>query len=273
MKRPLIAHSRIFTYFVLMLIFGATISNSSPKEEVGDYVVLLHGLGRTKMSMKRLEYNLARCGYNVINIGYPSTKFSIEQLANEYLDKIIREQIKDPNRKVHLVTHSLGGILLRYYLTNHVIKNLGRIVMLSPPNKGSEIADIVKEKYLYKKILGPAVQELGTSPKRAPKSLGPIDFELGVIVGDRSLSPHFSRVIPGLDDGTVSVESARIDGMKDFLVVHSSHTFIMQKSEVIDQIIHFLCKGEFCHKKEVPLVVKYSSQPYNSFGRKQRKRN
>lgn len=254
---------------MLILIFGVATANSSPEEETRDYVILLHGLGRTRMSMKRLESNLLRCGYEVINTSYPSTKLSIEQLANDHLDRIIRGQIKDPNQKVHFVTHSLGGIILRHYLNNHTINNLGRVVMLGPPNKGSEVADKLKGNYIYQKIYGPTGQELGTTSEDVPKFLGQVDFELGIIAGDRSFNPYFSYLIPGLDDGKVSVESAKVSGMKDFLVVHGSHTFIMQKKEVIDQTIYFLRNGRFYHRQDISLITEYGGQFHNSFGNKQ----
>jgi len=117
--------------------------------------------------------------------------------------------------------------------------------MLSPPNNGSEITDRFKDNFFYKALTGPAGQQLGTEPESVPNHLGPADFELGIITGDFSLNPYFSRLINKSNDGTVSVESARIEGMSDFLVVRSSHTFIMQNKNVIDQVVHFIRNGEF----------------------------
>ena len=208
---------------------AVTEKNVNSGKEKREYAILLHGLNRTRMSMKRIERNLGRHGYEVINADYPSSRFSIGRLADEHLSGIIHARIHDRGRKVHFVTHSLGGIVLRRYLGSHAVENLGRVVMLSPPNNGSEIADRFKENILYRALTGPAGQQLGTHPHDPPVKLGPVRFELGVIAGDMSLNPYFSRLINQASDGTVSIESTKIDGMNDFIVVHSCHTFIMRR--------------------------------------------
>ncbi len=222
----------------------------------GDRVVLLHGLGRTSLSMLRLEMALEEQGYEVHNIGYPSREHTVEELAERYLAPALAECCADGRRRVHFVTHSLGGIVLRYYLSHHDLPGLGRVVMLSPPNRGSELADWAAEKAPVRELLGPAAAELGTGPESLPNRLGPVDFELGVIVGDRSLNPYFSEMIPGPDDGKVSVERAKVEGMKDFLVVPHTHTYIMMREDVIEQVVHFLEHGRFrrdaAAEREVP---------------------
>jgi triacylglycerol lipase len=209
-----------------------------------DYVILLHGLGRTPLSMKRIEWTLQKQNYRVINIGYPSTRISIQDAADHWLGDALNNQAVDPTAKIHFVAHSLGGIVLRQYLSNHGIKNLGRVVMLAPPNQGSELADRLKDNFLYRLATGPAGQELGTGDSSLPRQLGPVDFELGVIAGDRSLNPLFSSWIPGPDDGKVSVQSARISGA-DFLLVHHSHTWMAWSPQVNSAIAGFLQSGCF----------------------------
>lgn len=124
---------------------------------------------------------------------------------------------------------------------------MGRVVMLSPPNKGSQVADFLRDWSLFKLLMGPSGQEIGTGPGSIPNKLGPVAFELGVITGDVSFNPFTSLLIPGPDDGKVSVENARVKGMKDFIVMPHSHTFIMNSPEVIDQVILFLQTGHFLH--------------------------
>lgn len=213
--------------------------------QAGDYVVLLHGLGRTPRSMKRLEWALERENYRVINPAYPSTRLSIQDAANRWLAGVLRERITDPTVKIHFVTHSLGGIVLRQYLSGHQIENLGRVVMLAPPNQGSELAEHLKGNCFYRFFTGPGGQQLGTGAGSLPKQLGPADFELGVIAGDRSWNPLFSAWIPGPDDGKVSVRGTQAEGMRDFLVVHHSHTWMAWSKEVTAAVVRFLKAGQF----------------------------
>lgn len=198
--------------------------------------------------MYALERTLSR-GYCVINIGYPSRKCPIEQLA-EYIGRRIHQRCTDENKKIHFVTHSLGGIVLRCYLKENQLPNLGRVVMLSPPNQGSELVDIFRENVLFKIAAGPAGAQLGTEPTSVPNMLGPVDFGVGIITGNESLNPIFSRVIPGADDGRVSVQRSQVEGMADFAIVPQHHSFIMNSSEVIEQVIHFLKNGQFRKEKE-----------------------
>ncbi len=208
-----------------------------------DYAVLLHGLGRTRWSMYKLARILSR-GFRVINIGYPSRKYPVERLV-EYVGRRIRQYCTDEDAKIHFVTHSLGGIVLRCYLKENPLPNLGRVVMLSPPNQGSELVDAFRGNVLFRIAAGPAGAQLGTEPTSAPNKLGPVDYEVGVITGNGSLNPIFSRLIPGADDGRVSVERSQVEGMADFIIVPQHHSFIMNSSEVIEQVMCFLENAKF----------------------------
>ena len=210
-----------------------------------DVVVLLHGMGRSTLSMKRIEWALVNRGYRVVNIGYPSTRYSVEQLARLHLGPALRELDLPSGGRVHFVTHSLGAIVLRQQLAAEPLPNLGRVVMLGPPNRGSEIVDALKRGPCLRLFAGPSGQQLGTSAEDLPCKLGPARFELGVIAGDRSLNPFFSRRLPRPHDGKVSVESTRLEGMSDFLVVHCSHTFLPWSKRVIRQVVSFLETGAF----------------------------
>ena len=209
-----------------------------------DYVILIHGLGRTPLSMKRIEWTLQKQNYRVINVGYPSTRISIQDAADHWLGDLLKNQVADPTAKIHFVAHSLGGIVLRQYLSNHEIPNLARVVMLAPPNHGSELADRLRNNCLYRLATGPAGQQLGTDESSVPSQLGPVDFELGVIAGDRSLNPLFSSWISGPDDGKVSVRSAQVSGA-DFLLVHHSHTWMAWSPQVNCAVAEFLRTGHF----------------------------
>lgn len=218
----------------------------------GDYVVLLHGLGRTAVSMKRLEWALEQAGYRVINVSCPSTRLSIQDAARRWLGRILKERMPDQTARIHFVTHSWGGIVLRQYLAAQKIGNLGRVVMLAPPNQGSELADKLKGNLLYQFITGPSGQQLGADASSAPRRLGRADFAWGIIAGDRTLNPVLSAWITGPDDGKVSVRSTQLPGMGDWLVVHHSHTWMAWRKDVTVAVRQFLAHGRFdpCHSPE-----------------------
>jgi pimeloyl-ACP methyl ester carboxylesterase len=235
---------------VVCVFLAAWTAGAAPvRGPAGEWVVLLHGLGRTSWSMKRIQWALEAAGYNVVNLSYPSRRCAVERLSEKYLHKILATKVPVAAAKVHFVTHSLGGIVLRRYLVHHSMSNLGRVVMLAPPNHGSTLADSLREHALGRWILGRAGRELGTAPNQMPQRLGPVDFPLGVIAGDVSLNPFFSRVLEGPNDGKVTVESARIAGMSDFAVVHSSHTWMMWRAETLRYILAFLREGHFGQNK------------------------
>ena len=208
-----------------------------------DSVILLHGLARSDRSMKKLEMALLEKGYSVHNVSYASTRKTIEQLAEEAIGPALKSCPAD--RKLHFVTHSLGGILVRQYLLRHEIDNLGRVVMLGPPNKGSEVVDKLRNFPGFHFINGDAGLELGTGEGSVPNQLGAANFDLGIIAGTRSINLILSRMIAGVDDGKVSVESTKLEGMHDHLELEVTHPFMMRNNKVIEQVIHYLETGGF----------------------------
>jgi hypothetical protein len=218
---------------------------SPPKAYADECVVLLHGLARTERSMQKLDDYLQLQGFQVANVDYPSKKEKIENLAPAAITKGLVHCREAQAHKIHFVTHSMGAILVRYYLAYNDIPELGRIVMLSPPNQGTEVVDKLGDLSAFNWLNGPAGQQLGTDARNLPQTLGAVKYEVGIITGDRTINPILSLLIPGADDGKVSVERAKIKGMKDFLIVHKSHTFIMRDPEVLKQTNVFLHKGSF----------------------------
>jgi hypothetical protein len=233
---------------LIMLAYGSILTADSMAAinpgATKAYVVLIHGLGRSHRSMRFLEHALKNQGYEVINLSYQSTSYPIEDLARA-IGNVVEQLTPKTDQQVHFVTHSLGGIILRVYLSGDPPIHIGRIVMLSPPNQGSELADLLRDTPLLSFLGVPAIEQLGTCRACIPSHLGSVHGQVGVITGDKSFNPLSSYLIPGTDDGTVSVKSARVEGMKAFLVLHHSHTFIMQSPEVISQVIHFLEYGIF----------------------------
>ena len=194
--------------------------------------------------MAYMAERLAEEGYHVVNLAYPSRQRNIDTLVED-LRKSLAECCLNTASRLHFVTHSLGGIMVRAYLSGSRPANLGRVVMLSPPNKGSEVVDFFGEYRLFTYFFGPAAAELGTDPNSLPNRLGPADFEVGIITGDRTIDPISSWIIDGDDDGKVSIEQAKLEGMAAFRVVHVSHAFIMKDPGVVSEVIYFLQNGRF----------------------------
>jgi triacylglycerol lipase len=221
-------------------------------DESRECVIVLHGMGRTERSMSKIEDRLQDEGYLVWNQRYASTRDSIAELSDSAIEEGLEFCARKQVRTINFVTHSLGGILVRYYLQDRSIDTLGRIVMLAPPNQGSEVVDALDEYSLYASVMGPAGMALGTGKDSLPNQLQPVAGEIGIIAGNISSDPWFSPIIPGVDDGKVSVERAKLAEMSDFIVVDSGHTFIMRDSRVIDQIVNFLQQGKFAPQSPSP---------------------
>lgn len=208
-----------------------------------DGVVLLHGIARSASNMEKIETTLEERGHNVLNINYPSTSQPIEEIQQTIHADI--QNFTKQNSKTHFVTHSMGGLVARAYLNKYKVNNLGRVVMLSPPNQGSEVADFLKNNFLYKKIYGPAGQQLTTDRTALHHILGNVYYELGIIAGTWSIDPVSSFIIPGDDDGKVSTERMKVDGMKAFIETPTTHTFMMKDKKVINLAIRFIEQGHF----------------------------
>lgn len=237
----------------LPLLLSATSSlsfaDSGGSETGGDCVVLLHGLARTSDSMTAMADALREHGYPVSNIDYPSREKPIAELATGAVQEGVDHCRSMGTKRIHFVTHSLGGILVRVYLQDRKIPELGRVVMLAPPNQGSRVVDEFSGVPGYELLNGPAGFQLGTDKNSVPRKLGPADFEVGIIAGDKSVNPILATAFDEPNDGKVAVEDTKLEGMKDFLLVHHSHPFIMQSEEVIAQVLHFLQHGRFQRDK------------------------
>lgn len=208
-------------------------------------VVLLHGLARTSRSMDLMQSAFTEAGYIVLNLDYPSRKQSIETLSCEVVGGALADPRLQGCTRIHFVAHSLGCILVRSYFERRDHPRLGRVVMLGPPNQGSEVVDRLGSWRLFRRINGPAGAELGTGTDSFPATLGPVKFELGVVAGDRTINWLNSMMIDGPDDGKVSIERTRVEGMMEHLVVHVSHPYLMRDKQVIAAALCFVRSGSF----------------------------
>jgi triacylglycerol lipase len=231
---------------VATMLLSACAQDTPPAAKPDECVILLHGLGRTAFSMQRMKRSLEGNGYHVANVDYPSRDHKIEVLASLAVEDGMNQCGENSRTStVHFVTHSLGGILVRVYLADNAIDNLGRVVMLAPPNQGSKAVDEMERIPGFDWLNGPAGYQLGKGPESVPLSLGVPDFDFSIIAGDRTIDPITSAVLDDPDDGKVSVSDTRLEGMRDFVVVPVSHAMIMQDREVIRLVMNYLARGSF----------------------------
>ncbi|MBP6859261.1 MAG: alpha/beta fold hydrolase [Candidatus Magasanikbacteria bacterium] len=215
----------------VFLFYETHAVSKSLTDNKGEYVVLLHGLGRTSFSMQKLATSLSRKGYRVINFNYASRSDTIENLVKKDLINELDKKYTDKDRKINFVTHSMGGVMVRYYLATNEVENLHRVVMLAPPNKGSETADKWANNRFVNFFMGPALRELTTNENSFVNKLPLPNYDVGIIAGKY--------------DEKVSQERTALENMKDFLVVEREHTWIMNGDEVISAITKFLNIGQF----------------------------
>jgi triacylglycerol lipase len=210
-----------------------------------DCVVLIHGLNRSWRAMQPMAEALREAGFSTANVDYPSQAGTVDVLAPMAVNTGLAECRQAGAQRIHFVTHSIGGILLRYAHESSPIPDLGRVVMLAPPNHGSEVIDVTRDWPTSGLFAGAAGLQLGTDSDSIPTQLGPVDFELGVIAGTGSINFVMSAMLPGPNDGKVSVASTRIEGMDDFLIVENSHHYITESEFVIENTTRFLQNGVF----------------------------
>lgn len=216
---------------------------SGPRSDL--CVILLHGLARSASAMNDLAKQLGLAGFRVVNVDYPSRQYKIEVLSEAALPKAIKACREEGGSRLYLVTHSMGGILIRDYLNRHQVPELERIVMLAPPNRGSAVVDNLMGMPGFEWFNGPAVTQLGRDENSVPLRLGPITVDTAIIAGTKSINLILSTLLENPDDGKVSVASTRLQGMCALLTLDVSHPFIMKDEAAIEQVLSYLQTGKF----------------------------
>lgn len=210
-----------------------------------EWIVLLNGIGPSTFSVNAIAPALVREGFSVAEIIYPSTRYPLLQLAQEHVAPLLDQHLAGVER-LHFVTQSMGGIVTRVLMQQRRPANLGRVVMLCPPNQGSEVSDWLEKFPLYRHGFGPAGQELRTAPEATVNQLGPVDFPCGVIAGRKwYFDPWFAWLFGAPNDGKVAVNRTRVEGMTDFRIVNACHYLMACHREVRQLVPHFLRHGHF----------------------------
>lgn len=239
------------TTFTLLLVCSlfATVgcaethfSSTKNAEQAGETIVLIHGLGRSNVSMWMMDHRLEKAGYEVVRVGYNSLTQTPEEILQQVSDQI-NDCCARLQQPVHFVGHSLGGLMIRAYLVENQVAHLGRVVLIGTPNTGTPVVDLFQDKW-WMKLAGPTAMALGTQATSFPNSLPKPDYPVGVIAGIVERGP-MTKKIPGDDDGLVPVESTRVEGMRDFVVIDTNHTMMRYDDEVLRQTIAFLRNGAF----------------------------
>lgn len=235
---------RFFVALSLSLVLSS--STFAANQQQKETVVLLHGLARSSAAMWMLSIRLHRAGYHVEHISYRSLNVTPDEILGDVTRQIDR-CCRSLSAPVHFVGHSLGGLLIRGYLQENQVKQLGRVVLMGTPNQGTGVVDHFQDRW-WAKLAGPAAMSLGTGEDSFPASLSKPDYPLGVIAGVRSLKDANAAFLPGDDDGVVPVSSTRLEGMSDFVVIETGHAMMRYNREVAHQAIMFLKQGYFDHQ-------------------------
>ena len=234
---------KVLTAFLVVVTFATTACAQTPKYDGHpETVVLIHGYGRSDTAMWRLAQKIESVGYHVQRVDYSSLTQDIDGIKAEVFGQI-DECCADRSQKVHFVGHSMGGLLVRSYLGERTVENLGNVVIMGSPNKGTPVVDRYESSWWFA-FGGPAVKSLSANGSAFLDSLQPPYYNLGVIAGDKENASH-EHILEGKDDGLVPLESTKVTGMKDFIVLNTSHSMMRYDDEVAAQTINFLKHASF----------------------------
>jgi len=224
------------------------VSKTVVAENSKECVVLIHGLWRSGAAMNVIVRDLEHFGYLVSVADYPSTKQTIPALSAEYIVPAVDVCMQKGAETVHMVSHSMGGILARQYLQTHELPPGGKVVMLSPPNQGSKLSEFFFGNWFYEAIVGPAGVSLTKQSEGIISSLLPVKAPVGIIAAYRGWSLWPQSWLPEPNDGTVSLASMILPEMSDFVVVNSGHAMMRYSDKTHSYIRQFIKHGRFYAK-------------------------
>lgn len=237
-------HAPVFL-LTFILLSGCVIGNNpvtkpDPLDEIvvkkDATIVLLHGQGRTRLSMVVLGKRFRSAGYQTLNFPYNQTIRSLDEISGQLVE-FIGQKVKTSD--YHLIGHSLGNVIIRNAFRKDYPAGLGKIVMLAPPNQPAHLAKRLKKNLIYRLFTGDSGQKL--SEEKFYRDLPIPRVPFGVIAGDKGQSLTFSEP----NDGVVTVGSTKLEGMADWILLHHGHTFIMNCKDTFEHCVRFVESGRF----------------------------
>lgn len=223
----------------LLLSTAGHVVHAKPEQDRTECVIVLHGMGQYRFSMKKVSSFLESRGYKTVNLSYPATPASTPVSTDTYLHQAIESCVKQGADKVHIITHPSGGIVIKQHLKNNSLPRDSRILILGPPNKNKEGAEALVNSILYKCRLNETAQNPEAGESTFIDMLGPVEEDIGIIAGTRTVDPVNSFLF------TTPSENILIDEMDDFICIPKSHPFITSNRTIMHQIEYYLEKGKF----------------------------
>ncbi|MBL0317697.1 MAG: hypothetical protein IPP74_00065 [Alphaproteobacteria bacterium] len=244
--------------------FTAIRHRPKPHEDNGQCVILMHGAFSKESMLEPLANAFYKKGYWVLSANYAWNRYTTDQLSF-YTSKMARTQCS--NRLTHFVVQSSAVILLRHMLEHHPIPNeIGKVVMISPLIKGSELVSDFSWIPGFKKSLGLSIAEMGQDKHDLPAKFSPqFPYPTGAIMGIRSFNPLTSVILPGIDDGLISQISAVAPFYKDSITILDTYTFLPSNQDVIRQTLQFVESGSFDHVLPQKIVLPNTSNQPKGF--------
>lgn len=229
----------------------------------GKVVVVLHGLVRSRQSMAGLcKYLSEQSDYQIVNMSYASTREPLRRHAASLASVI--DHLGPEVTEINFVAHSLGNLVIRHYLGDQIASErrrvdarINRMVMLAPPNQGSQFAVKFADNRLFQTIWGTSGLELAKEWDELEKRLATPRGEFGIIAGGRGADDGANPLLRGDDDFVVTIEETRLGGASDFSVLPALHSLIMDDPKVREYTLRFLWHGHFIAKdKRQPIPIK-----------------
>jgi pimeloyl-ACP methyl ester carboxylesterase len=227
----------------------------------GKVVLVLHGLGRTRVSNEDMvEFLRENSKYTVLSMGYASTRAEVAAHARS-LARVI-EHLGSGVTEINFVAHSLGNIVIRHYLADHTDLHNGRrpdlrikrIVMVGPPNNGARMAEMFGQNAVFERFVGRSGRAIARQWEDLKKNLAVPQTEFGVIAGGRGNDDGYNPLLPGDDDFVLGIDETKLKGARDFIVIKSMHAVLMSDTDVQTAALRFLEHGYFVsEEKRQPL--------------------